>query len=93
MPTLQRNALRKIFGRSEFSPEEVVALGYRRLQQAEGIGTKGLSTILEWLHAHGHDLVVAPPSRPRRSGVRTGQDVDQAIRLLRQNGYDVLRRE
>lgn len=38
LPTLQRNALRKIFDRHEFSPEEVALFGYRRLQQAEGIG-------------------------------------------------------
>ena len=36
LPTLQRNALRKIFDRPEFSPAEVAELGYRRLQQADG---------------------------------------------------------
>lgn len=50
LPTLQQNALRKIFDRPEFSPAEVAALGYRRLQQAEGIGQNCL------LQAHGYRI-------------------------------------
>lgn len=53
LPTLQQNALRKIFDRPEFSPAEVAALGYRRLQQAEGIGQNCLQAISAWLQAHG----------------------------------------
>jgi hypothetical protein len=62
LPTLQRNALRKIFDRPHFMPDEVAALGYRRLQQAEGIGTKGLAAITNWLKLHGHEL--QPPMLP-----------------------------
>lgn len=92
LPTLQRNALCKIFGRADFSPEEVAALGHRRLQQAEGIGSKGLATIIHWLAAHGQPLTATRPGKlrppPRNAGK---QDVEQAISLLRRRGYTVLK--
>lgn len=93
LPTLQRNALRKIFGRSDFSPEEVVGLGLRRLQQAEGIGSKGLTTIQNWLRSQGHELVLTPATPPKRTTSRQGADLEHAIRLLRRNGYVVQRRD
>lgn len=90
LPTLQRNALRKIFDRPEFTPEEVAALGYRRVQQAEGIGNKGLAAIRAWLGRYGyelrapdpHDAAPATRSRNRRS-------IEMAVRLLRTHGYIV----
>lgn len=91
LPTLQRNALRKIFDRPQFTPDEVAALGYRRLQQAEGIGSKGLASITEWLRVHGHELKVPPqptsePQAPPRKSRRT---IEMAVRLLRTHGYEV----
>lgn len=92
LPTLQRNALRKIFDRHEFLPEEVAQLGYRRLQQAEGIGNKGLTAITAWLQLYGFELKppeVLPPSRgpvPKK----TRRSIEQAVRLLRTHGYDVV---
>lgn len=88
LPTLQRNALRKIFDRPEFSPSEVAALGYRRLQQADGIGNKGLAAIADWLHFHGFELKrpdAPPPSQnlPRKSR----RSIELAVRLLRTHGY------
>lgn len=92
LPTLQRNALRKIFDRHEFSPEEVAQLGYRRLQQAEGIGSKGLQAITAWLAAYGFEL--KPPELPDavRPAVpkRQRRSIEQAVRLLRNHGYEVL---
>ena len=91
LPTLQRNALRKIFDRPQFTPDEVAALGYRRLQQAEGIGSKGLASITDWLRVHGHELT-APPQptgelqAPPRKSRRT---IEMAVRLLRTHGYEV----
>lgn len=41
LPTWQRNALRKLFDRPKFSPQEVYELGFRCLQRAEGIGERG----------------------------------------------------
>ncbi|MBK1679011.1 hypothetical protein [Rhodocyclus tenuis] len=89
LPTLQRNALCKIFGRSGFSPEEVAALGHRRLQQAEGIGSKGLATIILWLEAHGYPLTRARPAALRQNLRKCSPDIEQAISLLRRHGYTV----
>lgn len=93
LPTLQRNALCKLFGRSTFTPQEVFALGYRRLQRAEGIGHKGLQAIIEWLAAHG--LVLAPPSVPADPPPEVPAEIQRsingAVRLLRHHGYRVQR--
>lgn len=90
LPTLQRNALRKIFDRTEFSPEEVAELGVRRLKLADGIGEKGIRIIREWLAEHGHDLAPEPAvarRMPRRSG--GGWTLQSAMRLLRTHGYEI----
>src|SRR5574343_1003742 len=83
LPTLQRNALRKIFDRHDFTPEEVAMLGYRRLQQAEGIGNKGLAAITEWLQRYGFDL--KPPevaTNPQQSlPKRMRRNIESAVRL------------
>ncbi len=91
LPTLQRNALRKIFDRHDFLPEEVAALGYKRLQQADGIGSKGLAAITAWLGSYGFEL--KPPPVPLQAGSlprRTRQNIEQALRLLRTHGYEVV---
>lgn len=92
LPTLQRNALRKIFDRHDFLPEEVVALGYRRLQQAEGIGSKGLSAISAWLAEFGLQLEHPPVAdQTKTSGKRRVRlSIDQAVRLLRTHGFEVV---
>ncbi len=88
LPTLQRNALRKLFDRPEFTPAEVAALGYRRLQQAEGVGQKGLQAIAAWLQVYG--CVLKPPEaaadEQKRPG-RTRKNIEQAVRLLQTHGY------
>lgn len=89
LPTLQRNALRKLFDRPLFTPAEVAALGYRRLQQAEGIGNKGLASITAWLAQHG--FVLQPPELPgegKAAGKRP-RNIERAVRLLRTHGYVV----
>jgi hypothetical protein len=91
LPTLQRNALRKIFDRHEFTPEEVAMLGYRRLQQAEGIGNKGLAAITDWLGLHGFELkppeFSGHPKPPLPKRMR--RNIESAMRLLRTHGYVV----
>lgn len=88
LPTLHRNALRKLFDRPEFTPAEVAALGYRRLQQAEGVGHKGLRAIAAWLQAYGCEL--KPPEaaadEQKRPG-KTRRSIEQAVRLLQTHGY------
>lgn len=91
LPTLQRNALRKLFDRPEFTPEEVAALGYRRVLQAEGIGSKGIATIQAWLLEYGYEL---QPDLPARKTVGTPgrysqQRLETALRVLRNYGYIV----
>lgn len=91
LPTLQRNALRKIFDRHDFLPEEVASLGFKRLQQADGIGSKGLAAITAWLSHYGFEL--KPPPVPLQAGPlprRTRQSIEQALRLLRTYGYEVV---
>jgi hypothetical protein len=93
LPTLQRNALRKLLNRPEFTPEEVFELGYRRIQRAEGIGEKGLQCVLSWLKAH--DLELQPPAPPPDLSLKLPAEVKRningAVRLLRTHGYRVRR--
>ena len=96
LPTLQRNALRKLFDRAEFTPEEVARLGYRRLQQAEGIGQKGLTTIQQWLKEYGYEIQPDPqPQRPsgKPSSRNVRRNLEVAMRVLRAHGYVVQRAE
>lgn len=85
LPTLQRNALCKLFERSDFTPEEVLAVGYARLRKVNGIGPKGLDIIAAWLEAYG---LVLRNSELDRAG-RHVRRVDRAIRLLERYGYEV----
>lgn len=92
LPTLQRNALRKLFERADFTPEDVLALGYRRLQKAEGIGQKGLATIIAWLKEYGYELRLGSEGangieRPRKAR----RNLEFAMQLLRTHGYVVTR--
>ena len=91
LPTLQRNALRKIFDRPEFTPEEVAQLGLRRLRLAECIGEKGMKTIIEWLAGHGCEL--APENihvrRVSRNSEMHLRGLARALRLLRGHGYEI----
>lgn len=90
LPTLQRNALCKIFDRPGFSPAEVAELGYRRLQQADGIGNKGLAAIAEWLHFHGFELKrPESPVPPQQTQRKSRRSIELAVRLLRTHGYIV----
>lgn len=93
LPTLQRNALRKIFDRHEFLPEEVAMLGYRRLQQAEGIGNKGLAAITAWLLSYGFELKPLLPVDASNAPVRSKsrRSIERAVRLLKTHGYEVVR--
>lgn len=95
LPTLQSNALRKIFERPTFTPAEVARLGYRRLHQADGIGQKGLNIIIAWLRQYGYELrltdtvVGASGTKPAK---KMRKNLESALRILRTNGYVVYRR-
>ncbi len=96
LPTMQRNALSRIFDRPDFTPAEVARLGRQRLARAEGIGLKGLATISEWLRHHGHELAIdarsprSPDTAPPAQGTRK---VEKALRVLQSHGYQVVRSE
>lgn len=66
-------------------------LGYRRLQQAEGIGNKGLAAITDWLGLHGFELkppeVAGISRQPLPKRIR--RNIESAVRLLRTHGYVV----
>ncbi|MDR3322687.1 MAG: hypothetical protein LBS89_00575 [Zoogloeaceae bacterium] len=89
LPTLQRNALCKFFSRADFSPADIVALGYPRLQKISGIGPKGLDIVLAWVRLHGLDLSVGESEKTERQALR----VERAIRWLEKQGYEVRRRK
>lgn len=93
LPTSARHALCKLFGRPGFTAEDVFALGYRRLQRAEGIGQKSLQAITDWLAQHG--LALSPPAvtagPPAALPEALRQSIDGAVRLLRSHGYRVHR--
>lgn len=91
--TLQRNALRKLLNRPEFTPAEVYELGYRRIQRADGIGQKGIQCIQAWLRSHGFDLQppAAQPEPPLRLSAELRRNIHSALRLLREHGYRVSR--
>ncbi|WP_334159192.1 hypothetical protein [Oryzomicrobium sp.] len=88
LPTLQRNALRKLLDRPHFTPAEVAELGFRRLQLTRGLGSKGLETVLAWLRCHGYELDPLPNrcSDEARRNLR----IERAIQLLRAQGFTVL---
>lgn len=88
LPTLQRNALRKLLDRPDFTPAEVAALGFRRLQLTRGLGRKGLDNVLAWLRHHGHDLEPLPTRCA--DGGRRNQRIERAIHLLESQGFVVL---
>lgn len=91
LPTLQRNALRKIFDRHDFLPADVASLGYKRLQQAEGIGCKGLEAITAWLQRYGYELTPPPANAaPAPVTKRVRLSVERAMRLLQMHGYEVI---
>lgn len=89
LPTLQRNALCRMFGCPEFSPAEVAALGYRRLQRADGIGRRGLAAIVEWLAGHGLALDKPELAPPLAQQQKSRREIELAVRLLRAHGYIV----
>jgi GNAT superfamily N-acetyltransferase len=94
LPTLQRNALRKVFDRSDFTASEVALLGHRRLERAEGIGGKGLATIIEWLRSEGYELAEdtrGPQSQDPAASAKAARKLEKAMRVLQSHGYTVLR--
>jgi GNAT superfamily N-acetyltransferase len=86
----------KVFDRSDFTPGEVARLGHRRIERAEGIGRKGLATIIEWLRCHGFELAddtLGSQSRTSANSPKEVKKVEKAMRVLQIHGYTILRSE
>lgn len=83
---MPRNALRKVFDRPDFTPGEVALLGHRRLERADGIGQKGMATIIEWLRCHGYELAGDTLGAQLRNPAISPKEVkklEKAMRVLR----------
>ncbi|WP_300456337.1 hypothetical protein [Accumulibacter sp.] len=96
LPTMQKNALRKVFKRPDFTPGEVAQLGHRRLERAEGIGSKGLAKIVDWLRCQGYELADDTRSARSRDLAASAKEVTKlkkAMRVLQTHGYTVLREQ
>lgn len=87
--TLQRNALSQLFGRRDFSPEDVAKLDYTRVERLPKIGRKGLEAIRAWLHTQGLDLTNPPGNGDTLANRRLRQRIATATRLLQRHGYRV----
>ncbi|MEY4593472.1 MAG: hypothetical protein RIR18_2367 [Pseudomonadota bacterium] len=86
LTTLQQNALRKLLDQPDFTPGEVARLGYVKLQRAEGIGNKGLKSIINWLATHGYELA---PQRNEKRDQTNNKKIKKALELLQSHGYQI----
>lgn len=96
LPTTPRNALRRVFDRPDFTPGEVAVLGRRRLERADGIGQKGMATIIDWLRCQGYELADdtrSARSRDLASSPKEVSKLQKAMRVLQTHGYTILRIE
>ena len=91
LPTRQQNALRLLFNKSSFSPEEVAALDYRVLARAPGIGKNSLALIHAWLHNLGYEMAGLPTAPTNQRVVQRQRKLERAIDYLRWQGYEVHR--
>lgn len=91
LPTRQKNALRLLLGKPNFTPEEIAAIDYRLLERAPGVGKSSLAIIRAWLQAHGYEFKNLPalPANPRAAQRR--RKLERAIDYLRWHGYEVKR--
>ena len=86
---LQRNALARLFGRQDFTPEEVARLDYAYVERLPKIGKKGVAAIRAWLAEHGYDLQHLPDVEATYARKRLQLRLTHAARLLLKHGYHV----
>lgn len=93
LPTRQRNALRILLEKSDFTPEDVAGLSYRRLLKSPGIGRKGMILIRAWLAESLLDLADLPSERQTPKNHGDSKRLQNAIHILESHGYEVTLRE
>ncbi|MBS1154573.1 MAG: hypothetical protein H6R07_497 [Proteobacteria bacterium] len=93
LPTRQRNALRILLEKSNFTPEDVAGLSYRRLLKSPGIGRKGMTIIRAWLAESFLDLADLPAERQTTKNHVESKRLQNAIHILESHGYEVTLRE
>lgn len=93
LPTRQRNALRILLEKSDFTPEDVAGLSYRRLLKSPGIGRKGMALIRDWLAESLLDLADLPAERQPAKNQAESKRLQNAIHILESHGYEVTLRE
>lgn len=86
---LQRNALARLFGRQDFTPEEVARLDYAQVERLPKIGKKGVAAIRAWLAGYGYDLQHLPDTEASHTRKRLQLRLAHAARLLLKHGYHV----
>ncbi|HEX5394287.1 MAG TPA: hypothetical protein VFW68_13455 [Rhodocyclaceae bacterium] len=89
LSTMQLNALRQLFERRDFSPEDVAQLDYRRVERLPKVGKKGIEAIRSWLCQYGYDLHNVPEQGGDLADQRLRARLDHAERLLKKHGYRV----
>jgi hypothetical protein len=91
LPTRERNALRGLFDKPEFSVDEVLAVDYRVIRRLPGVGPKGIEHIRQWIESHGRRPVHWPQNKTAHGlPAATLQRLESAARLLRRHGYEVI---
>ena len=86
---MQRNALCRLFGRKEFTPEEVAGLDYTQVERLPKIGKKGIEAIRVWLKDYGYDLSNLPVTPHQCNVKKLKSRLDSAARLLAKHGYRI----
>lgn len=87
--TMQRNALCRLFGRKEFTPEDVARLDYSEIERLPKIGKKGIQNIRSWLQSYGYDLNNLPADQSGFTQQRLQLRLKLAARLLSKYGYRI----
>lgn len=91
LPTRQKNALRLLLDKPNFSAEEVAAIDYRVLERASGIGKNSLAIIGAWLKSQGYEFRGRPAVVVNRRTVQRQRKLERAIDYLHGQGYEVRR--
>jgi hypothetical protein len=89
LPTRQKNALRILLDKPNFTPEEIASIDYRTLERAPGVGKNSVAIIGAWLRSHGQELKGLPVAAVNQREVQRQRKLERAIDYLHWHGYEV----